>query len=1399
MEANDQESIGVHEDLDVFIVNGITVCTVPNKRPENSIEMRLLVNTGSLMEGEDEQGLAHFVEHLGFKGTKNFAGYELVKTLESLGITYGPDLNASTHLLETNYKLSIRLDPELSQLRIAVNILKEWAFDMNLSDTDISEEKNVIMSEYVAKRGLGARLLDTYWKRIFENDIGDKSALVARRMPIGIPSVFMSASSTQIRHFYQSWYRPDNMAILIVGDIFNQQNDIRRIVVECFSPSPTPAPVPPPFSSNPGLISQCTEPSSSRNTHEDMSSLLATIRTQVSEYLVLPNHHSRDIAIYMADRELTTAQISFECFSPIALSRSRAFVKEDLMHRLMASVVDKRLNEIIKRRATLPGDIVSLPSGECPWLSVGLSIREFVRGLRCVALTATLRTMHPTLCGVAKDTQDGEEEKTEGGPDSPVPRRLDSFRTPAKNGDAGAAVRDECPSNDHWAEVVSYALRALMVETRRMRDWGIHIDELQAAKQKWTTLFVDQRDRGSTTTATVVSDLTAHVLSGGRTVFASPVQEACLCLEAMESVSVEDMNRFLGNTLDMDVSDDHSRYYIAHTGAGTGVGDKIPRGMFRALSGQFPGANAFLSGQAADESLRRALLDAREFVASLPGVEQWPVPQPMQAEVVIRAAQLALGRCVGSDGPVNDTSMCSYANRRGAQVHKGVSPTVAMHASGRDAHREVAFPALEESMQVCACCQTSLSFLPKDFLSHEPELKDGSMGGKKKKNNKSSTTLMRTPGLSVRVAPAIDHVNMEQLDKIQIVETTTGPPEEGESDGMGNADMLGSSSLCAEAAATALSSNPHLPPPMIVNSLHTIDSYEFLLPNGMTVCAKWMPEDAPGKVSFQGFALGGSTELSEVEDVVMSFLDTMAYHSCMRVSSSDVVDYASVCVSAPEQVTRAPSGISSGKSSDSSDLVLHPRDLADILSVTNVGVNTQRHFNHRGIGGSGPVDNFELLLSLLALKLTSQCIDEKAFDDMVSQQRSFLTFRNNSPEQQFMERARLLTCGDMEIARPLSEEVLALCTLEMARKLYTRAFLLDPTEFTFVFIGDLPPQEEVQRLFSIYLGSLRPLPASVISELGGRWVCRAQEQLQAVQQPSGKHRGGLTECHPVQRDEDTNASQVMEQQGGNDEDEIYPFTRLGRSFRITQSVHETIRLRQADNASTLVVFRVELRKEENEEAEESDLRNVIALDAACQSLQNALLTELRIRLGKVYSVLVEFSRGSLSHIAMISISLVCDPSHLDQIRCSMEEQVAHARDKGPDAMVLSGIVESMCNKHTKSLKSPSHWMFWILDSYKSFRVYAWLAAARRRVVLSGKRAEDGIVSGSDVHSTVLCSSKWVNRFAGQRSVGKIDDIRNVVNVYTLRSVYKKMFDLTKSVHMNLCPLQEQSDDASGVK
>jgi zinc protease len=196
--------------------NGITYYIKENMQPQNRAHLRLVVNAGSVLEDEDQLGLAHFVEHMCFNGTKNFEKNELVSYLESIGMQFGPGINAYTSFDKTIYLLELPAD-SLQVLEKGMEILEEWAHNVSLEDEEIEKERGVITEEWRTGRGAGARIREKQYPAIFNN------SLYAYRLPIGDPKIIESFEHETLRRFYNDWYRPDLMAVIAVGD-FDKAN-----------------------------------------------------------------------------------------------------------------------------------------------------------------------------------------------------------------------------------------------------------------------------------------------------------------------------------------------------------------------------------------------------------------------------------------------------------------------------------------------------------------------------------------------------------------------------------------------------------------------------------------------------------------------------------------------------------------------------------------------------------------------------------------------------------------------------------------------------------------------------------------------------------------------------------------------------------------------------------------------------------------------------------------------------------------------------------------------------------------------------------------------------------------------------------------------------------------------
>lgn len=192
--------------------NGLTYYIRNNGKPEDKLELRLAINAGSILEDENQQGLAHFIEHMNFNGSKNFEKNELVDYLQSIGVKFGADLNAYTSFDETVYILPIPSDdPET--LDKGFQILEDWAHNATLLESDIDSERGVVLEEYRIGLGPDKRMMQEYLPKLMYG------SRYAERLPIGKKEVVENADYETIRNYYKQWYRPGLMAVVAVGDL----------------------------------------------------------------------------------------------------------------------------------------------------------------------------------------------------------------------------------------------------------------------------------------------------------------------------------------------------------------------------------------------------------------------------------------------------------------------------------------------------------------------------------------------------------------------------------------------------------------------------------------------------------------------------------------------------------------------------------------------------------------------------------------------------------------------------------------------------------------------------------------------------------------------------------------------------------------------------------------------------------------------------------------------------------------------------------------------------------------------------------------------------------------------------------------------------------------------------
>lgn len=214
----DASSLGLGSELPVnpkvtvgTLDNGMKYYIMQNTKPENRAAMRLVVNAGSVLETDAQQGLAHFCEHMAFNGSENFEKNELVEFLESIGMRFGADLNAYTSFDETVYMLELPMDDE-DVVDKGMQVLIDWASNLSFDHEEIDKERGVILEEWRSRKGASSRMRDKQFPILL------KDSKYANRLPIGKPEIIENFEYETIKQFYRDWYRPDLMAIVAVGD-----------------------------------------------------------------------------------------------------------------------------------------------------------------------------------------------------------------------------------------------------------------------------------------------------------------------------------------------------------------------------------------------------------------------------------------------------------------------------------------------------------------------------------------------------------------------------------------------------------------------------------------------------------------------------------------------------------------------------------------------------------------------------------------------------------------------------------------------------------------------------------------------------------------------------------------------------------------------------------------------------------------------------------------------------------------------------------------------------------------------------------------------------------------------------------------------------------------------------
>ncbi|TAF52239.1 MAG: insulinase family protein, partial [Sphingobacteriia bacterium] len=313
------------------LANGLTYYIRENKKPENKVELRLVVNAGSILEDKDQQGLAHFTEHMAFNGTKHFKKNELVSFLQSIGVDFGADLNAYTGFDETVYILPIPLsDP--NNFKKGMLVLQDWAGGLSFEPKQIDDERGVVLEE--SRSGKGAD--DRMFRKIYPLQYAGSQYAV--RLPIGKDSLLKTFKHEALKRFYRDWYRPNLMAVVVVGDIDAKATE--AMIQEYFGglknpPNPRPRP-----------------------------SFPLKARTQSS-------------ALVVTDKEATNFQLALD-YSPVKekpVLTLGDYRQEYLVKKLFTSMFNQRLSELAQ-------------SSNPPFTYAGVNFGSFARGFEAFSVFA---------------------------------------------------------------------------------------------------------------------------------------------------------------------------------------------------------------------------------------------------------------------------------------------------------------------------------------------------------------------------------------------------------------------------------------------------------------------------------------------------------------------------------------------------------------------------------------------------------------------------------------------------------------------------------------------------------------------------------------------------------------------------------------------------------------------------------------------------------------------------------------------------------------------------------------------------------------------------------------------------------------------------------------------------
>ena len=331
--------------------NGMTYYLRHNKEPKERASFYIIQNVGALLENDDQNGLAHFLEHMAFQGTKHFPGKKIITTLEKHGVAFGRNLNAYTAFNETVYNISAVPTTNPKLLDTCLLILHDWSNYLTLSDKEIDAERGVITEEWRTRRNSRARINEQLFPVLF------KGSKYAERDVIGSLDVIQNFKYQTIKDFYNQWYRSDLQAIAIVGDfdVKEMEEKVKAL-----------------FSKIPAVENPSPRPSFEIPAHDEMYYVLAT------------------------DKEATSSSIQVSTIAPNKESKNtHLHLKNSLIHAFFNNMINARLSEILQQ-------------ANPPYVNGYIYFGAFVRGYSTYAVATTAK---PNEEAIALETIVTENER----------------------------------------------------------------------------------------------------------------------------------------------------------------------------------------------------------------------------------------------------------------------------------------------------------------------------------------------------------------------------------------------------------------------------------------------------------------------------------------------------------------------------------------------------------------------------------------------------------------------------------------------------------------------------------------------------------------------------------------------------------------------------------------------------------------------------------------------------------------------------------------------------------------------------------------------------------------------------------------------------------------------------